>query len=351
MPPNRTTEPRRCRFCRIVEPVPALLILTWPLSALASPGWIDSWDTWKNLGSVAAVAISLIALIATQRTTHAKTTREKREELKGSIEKLLDFRAEYEAKYATFATDQERDNFSIRLNTKKLIYLESAEYLARQLRHVTSAEWGVLAYEYQLNSNFTRAEELFRQSLRAARSSSLVTQISALRALAGIQMLRGPAGTERGRRSYGQALRMVEAQRDPYSMSAAAITYRQWSSAEYNLNNMNEARDRLRDALQVVRKMPDRFPLKQLELRQCIDALLMVVADTSENLVDLPAWREALDDAAAMIMPLKDDISEELSGRLTTFSAELQRREGDLEASGHSGAQAWAATGAERQTA
>jgi len=309
-----------------------LSTLTWPLPSFASPSWVESWDTWKNLGSVAAVVISFIALLATQRSTSAKTLREKREELKEMIEKLVDFRSELGAKYGTFTTEQERESFASSLNIKRSIYLESSEYLARQLPHVTTAEWIVLGTEYMLESNYIKAETLFRRSIDAARKTSLTTRVIAARALAGAQIFQGGEDLERRRHSYQNATAMLTGQKDPFSLYTLIYTYRQWSNSEYSLGNYLEAYNRIKDALRAASLMPDWFAYKQFELRQCSSALL-VQSNSFLRTGNHLACQETLADALTAIESLTDDFSKELRGRINLARATLERTQGTIDAS------------------
>jgi tetratricopeptide (TPR) repeat protein len=333
----RQLAPASQKVRRIPRAVPALLLmlssLTWPQPSFASSLWIEDWDTWKNLGSVGAVVISFAALLTTLRSTNAKTLREQREELKEMIEKLIDFRSELNMKYAAFKTEQEQEQFSSAWNVKKSIYLESSEYLARQLPHVTPAEWIVLGNEYMLESNFVKAEVLFQRSLASARKTSLITQVGAVRALAGAQMSQGGEGVERGRRSYQQATAMLIRQKDPYSLYTMAYTYRQWSYSEYSLGNYQEAHNRIKDALRVASLMPDWFAFKQFERRQCSSALL-TLNDAFFRTRNPVACEETLTDALTAIDSLTDNFSRELRGRIYAREA-FERSQGNNDANEH----------------
>lgn len=201
--------------------------------------------------------ISLTALVATQRTTAAKTTRELREELKEQIEKLIDLRSEFNRKLSEFQTEYEREVFGGLTNTKKSIYLESAEYLARRLPRITSAEWMVLGNEHHMDSNFAKAAQLFTLAVRAAQTSSAVAKIAALRALAGAQMFVSSSGAKEGRQTFQQAVNLIADRKDPYSIYTNAFTHRFWAGTEWQLGHFGEAHEQLRKAMNAARNMPD----------------------------------------------------------------------------------------------
>jgi tetratricopeptide (TPR) repeat protein len=295
----------------------------------------------KDFATIAAVLISLVALIATQRSTRAKTLREQRDELKESIEKLIDIRREFNATMPTLGNDAERLAYSSMMNTKKSIYLESSERLALGLPFVTPAEWMVLGFEHMYDANFHHAEQLFERAVRSARTSSTVTQVSAMRSLAGAQMA-GLPDSASARKTFRKALSLLAERTDAYSQYAAALTYRTWAESEFSRGEGKECHDRLRDALRVVAVMPDFSEFKSFEARACVADLLTLAADFEKrNLID--ASREALADAAAAIQPFADDVSKESAARVAARSAWLEFAQGDPGNAAHA---IWAARAA-----
>jgi hypothetical protein len=281
----------------------------------------------KDFATIAAVLISLVALIATQRTTHAKTLREQREELKNSIEKLIELRNEFNATMSKLGSDLERQSYSSIANTKKSIYLESSEHLALGLPYVTPAEWLVLGYEHMSDSNFHHAEQLFGRAVRAARSSATVTQVSALRSLAMAQMA-GNADRTPARQTYRKALSLLAGRTDAYSQYAVALTYRMWAEAEFNCGEAEECPKRLRDALLVVAAMPDFSEFKGFEARACVADLLTLAGDHEKRgLIDV--CRETLAVAAAAMQPFADDASRESAASVAMRRAWFEHAHGD----------------------
>jgi hypothetical protein len=301
--------------------------LTWPCAAwAASAGGPPDFQT---LGSLAAVAISLIALVATQWSTHAKTQRELREELKESIEKLIEIRSEFTAKFQTFATEPQREFFASSMNTRKLIYLESAEHIATSLPYVTPAEWMVLGFEHMSDSNFHHAERIYERAVLAARQSSTVTQVSALRQLAAARMSLGPATVEKARDTFARAVNLMRNRADPYSGYTAALTYRMWAEAELNAGYAPQGRARLDDALAAAARMPDWFDYKGFEIRRCATDLMSMsdrVAQLASGPDHLAAAIEPLTAAAAALAPFGDPFSQELRGQVLSRRAALEAR-------------------------
>jgi hypothetical protein len=101
--------------------------------------WYQEPNMLSAIGSLSAVLISLVALYLSSRGQSAQQLREKREELRGVLERLVSLREEQNA------LSKEQDEgvkaaASVYQNTKREIYLEAAESLARQLSgHVSAA--------------------------------------------------------------------------------------------------------------------------------------------------------------------------------------------------------------------
>jgi hypothetical protein len=161
------------RAFQTARPIAIAALAVLPTTpAYAAPAWAPDWETLKGIGSLGAVLISLAAFVVSWRTGQAKATRELREELRDSIGTLIELRSEFMKTAPTIADEEAREFFSATINTKKAIYLASAEHLARQLPYVTHAEWMVLATEYSYESNYKRAEVLLKHSVKAAETSS-----------------------------------------------------------------------------------------------------------------------------------------------------------------------------------
>jgi hypothetical protein len=296
----------------------------WPAAAFAGTFWSLDSDIWKVIPGVGALGMSVVALVVSSRSTREKTAREQREELKEFIEKLIDFRNEFNTKFSTFAIDADREAFSVMTNTKRSIYLQSAEYLARQVENITSAEWSVLAFEYQADSNFVKAESLCNLALEVARDGSLAVQAAALRGVAWAAMMQGPAGQQRGRMAYEKATRLMKAQNDPYSIYLRTYTFRMWANAEFAVSNLANARDRVMDGLRASREMPGWINYRWMELRACVGFLIGVterwMADPNP---DPNAARACLDEVARIIQEDHDDISREMLGQVYWRQAQL----------------------------
>ena len=294
----------------------AVAILTPTVAAAGTPLELKDW------GGLAAVAISLIALVATQITIRSKTQREKREELKESIEKLLDLRTEFTDKAPTIADDRAREFFASTLNTRKSIYLEWAERLAADLPYVTPAEWIVLGFEHMNDSNFQHAEKIFLNAVKAARQSSTITRSTASRNLAWARMMLGPARWPQARKGYEDIVKSLGAHTDPYSAYTTALTYRTWAEAEFGMGNRAECRARLGDALKACQMMPDAFNYKGFEVRACVGDL-MTLAESFLMTADRDATGDCLNAAVDALTAYSDEGAQSLCATVVARRAQL----------------------------
>jgi hypothetical protein len=299
-------------------------IQLWPSTAFAGTFWSLDSDIWKVLPGVGAFVMSVVALIVSSRSTREKTAREQREELKESIEKLIDFRDEFNTKFPTFATDAEREAFSVMTNNKRSIYLQSAEYLARQVENITSAEWRVLAFEYQADSNFVKAESLYNLALEVARDGSLAVQAAALQGVAWAAMMQDAAGQQRGRQAYEKVMRLLTVQNDPYSIYMRAYNFRMWANSEFAIGDLANARDRMMDGLRAGRQMPEWLNYRGMELRAGFGFLIGLterwVAGPNP---DLNGARACLDEVARTIQQDHDELSRAMLGQIYWRQARL----------------------------
>jgi hypothetical protein len=302
----------------------------WPGAALAAAE-ASPFSPWTDVASIVAVLISLAALVGSLISSHAKTQREQREELKAHIETLLSLRAEFNAKAGGFASEPEREFWSGAMQTRKSIYLESAERLAERLPFVTSAEWLVLGAEHMADSNFHHAEQMYRRAAASSKCAAAVTQAAALRALGGARMMMGPAMLAAGRKAFADAIALMGGRTDPYSAYAVALTYRSWAEAEFGAGQAADCQARFADALAATERMPMGFEYRGFEVRRCA-ADLMFLADTLMGAANLAAARAALDMALHGLTPFPDPASADARAQVMVARAYLEGATGDAAA-------------------
>jgi hypothetical protein len=196
----------------------------------------------SDLGSLFAVAISILALYLSQRGQHAQNVREKKEELRGVLERLVSLREEFNSLMKE-PDEALRSSGSAFLNTKKAFYTEAAESIVRTIpNHVTASEYYVIALENQLESDFADAQTFYAEAARRANDSSPTRRSEINRALAwsyfGNPRFRN---LDKGRAAYRAAADALAGLDDPYSMYTRSLGYRSWAEAELWIENRDEA--------------------------------------------------------------------------------------------------------------
>jgi hypothetical protein len=205
--------------------------------------WYQEPNMLSAIGSLGAVLISLVALYVSHRGESAQQLREKREELRGVLERLVSLREEQNA------LNKERDEglkavASAYQNTKRAIYLEAAEALARQIPlQVSAAEYYVLGLENQWESDFIEAEAYYKMAVSRSRHSSPSKQSEILRSLAAIYFIEDQSlrNVEKGRATYRKATEVLASRSDAYSYYVRALAYRNWAASEILVKNLAEA--------------------------------------------------------------------------------------------------------------
>jgi flagellar biosynthesis/type III secretory pathway M-ring protein FliF/YscJ len=100
--------------------------------------WYENTEIWATVGSVGALIISLVALYGTYRRQAEQRMREKREELRGAVERLITLREE-QNRLNEEQDEREKATAAVYQNQKRRIYLEAAETLAREIPNDVSA--------------------------------------------------------------------------------------------------------------------------------------------------------------------------------------------------------------------
>jgi hypothetical protein len=234
--------------------------------------WLQDANWLGALGTVIAVPISVIALVMSHRGQSAQQLREKREELRQILERLVSLRIENNE------LNKETDEWlkaakSAFQNSARAMYLEAAEALAAQLPDVSAAEYYVLAVENQFDSDFEGSQKYFKLAAGSAKQSSPTKQCEILRNLAITYFDINPALRDigLGREVYGRSLQVLDQKHDPYSCYCKVITLRCWAHSELSVPNLAEAERLLKQADIEWAKIPTNFGIQwTAELRNVV---------------------------------------------------------------------------------
>lgn len=234
--------------------------------------WYDKPDFLSAITSIGALFISILALLLTSRSSSAQEKRQKREELRNILERLVNLREEFNSRVNSIVDDAERMNYSTFSNTKRSLYLQAAEALVRELPgEISSSEYYVLGAENAFESDFLQAQQFYQKGVEAARKgTSLVSQAVAWRALAASYFNAEPfLKPEEGRRCYQSSIDIIlsQKQRDPYSLYTVLFTYRDWANGELVAQDRAKARQRLAKAEDYLVLLPVGYNLRSDETR------------------------------------------------------------------------------------
>lgn len=188
----------------------------------------------SNLWSFLAVVVSMISFIITTNQGDQKELREKREEFRGVLDKLVSLSEEVSKRRRTgegLATLGFVDD-SVRL------YRSSADQLARELGdRVLHAEHMIIGEVFLKDSQESmRATRYFSLALRTAQNP-----IEKSRALSGLALVQGFPPFRRVnemRRYYADALAAVNGKRDDLRFEAGQVLI-DWALIEKRLQNMD----------------------------------------------------------------------------------------------------------------
>ncbi len=223
-------------------------MLAWKRWEGAVPDWQDA-SMLSAIGSIAAVLISVLALVVSQYRETAQDRREKREELRTLLVELVNVRHEFN-QLAGSALDESFKSLTSSLhNTKRTIYLEAAEGVARQIPgSLTASECFVLAIENQFDADVDGMWHFARWAAERAHRASPTKQAEVLRFYASLYF-REKAGRRerrRGRRQFERAIRAVAGRNDPYSRFCDVLNRQYWAQAEYGVGEFDRAATQLR---------------------------------------------------------------------------------------------------------
>jgi hypothetical protein len=289
----------------------------------AKTGDDASQDPWyenaNTLSSVVAVAISILALAVSQRQSKAQSRRERREELRTVIERLVALREEL-ISTAKVMDAQEREASGAFNNVKRSIYLQAAENIAEELGgSVSASEYLVLGVENESDSDFKQARQYYEKAVKASSGLSAWNQSLAWRSLASSYFLQEPfRDLGKGREHFEKAIGSTAGSNDPYTIYTEAFTYRTWAGKEFFAGNWDEGAAKLRKAQESVNRVPDWHTLKFDERRNIAISWKYAAAyycNSNEGSA-LEIARSAFQAALDVIDGMEDDSTNDVRGQV-----------------------------------
>lgn len=235
----------------------------------------DNEGTWAAIGAIGTISVSILAVYlanAANKQQRQVDVREKKEELRGILDHLIDLR-------------EKAGTMPPSVNAQKQnLYLQAAQALQKQIpNELTSADYIVLGEENKAIFFFRRAREFAVKAVVQANSSSAYEKSTALRFLADTYYYYPVSQAEskieaikHGRKLYEDSISILEEnESDSHVVYTKCFSYIRWAKAEAYNNNLIEAQSNIKEIFQLQRRILDDFHLKiDLILRlseQCME--------------------------------------------------------------------------------
>jgi hypothetical protein len=179
------------------------------------------------------VLISISSFIFAYSAKSADEMRSKREELRKTIAIIIDLNTASHS----FGSGQSYSAINFLAdNTKKEIYVESAESLVRQMPYkVSSQEYRVLADYMELIGNYKKQEYYGEQAVRV--STDIYSKCYALRDLAYFYFSKDHTDIKKGREYFEKVVDLLSKQKDDFMLHLLGDTYRLWGIKEAIIDN------------------------------------------------------------------------------------------------------------------
>lgn len=183
-------------------------------------------------GILGAVVGSILTGFVSWRIHKTSEYRQKREELRDVLLKLVQFKEDYELRIKSISDQTSREQLGGILNEKRMILKSAAEALERQIRSgLSPGEYITLGNESWGYSDFDGAEGYYQKAVKAS-IDSLNKSIST-RTLALFFTTRGPhQDFRKAEEHFQQAIECLSRASDDYSIYTLGLAYESWGGAE-----------------------------------------------------------------------------------------------------------------------
>lgn len=140
-----------------------------PQQTTANRPWYVDFDALTAFASIGALAISLLALFQAYQSVSEQKKREKKEELRNLLEKILSLREEFDRQMSKTTDINERSISEGYLSFKLPMYLYIAESIAAEIpSHVSWIEYQILAKENFNDYDFLQAKSFHEKAVKAS---------------------------------------------------------------------------------------------------------------------------------------------------------------------------------------
>lgn len=219
-------------------------------------------------GILGAIVGSILTGLVSLRIHKSSEYRQKREELREVLLKLVQLKEDYELRIKSIIDQTSREQIGGILNEKRMILKSAAEDLEQKIRSgLSPGEYITLGQENWSYSNFDGAEKYYKKAIEAS-TDSLNKSISA-RILAFFYTTRGPHHDFRkAEEHFQQAIDYLSRATDDYSIYTIGLAYETWGIAEEFHRKGKEGRNLFELAKAHYYRITDGNPLREDSLNR-----------------------------------------------------------------------------------
>lgn len=268
------------------------------------------------LTSALAVLVALISFIISTQQGDQKELREKREEFRSVLEKLVSMSEELEKLNHEF-DDPKPPEINLKidyLHRSKDLYRSSAEMLAKDLdSNVLLDEYLIMGDQFQEDNNHTKATEYYKKALSTLNGltsdDARIDRNRAYRRLALLQNSLLLNNESKMREYFHGAIDAVQGKTNGLMLYTTGATYRSWAIAESELNNHNESLDKFKLAEKTFIEMSDDDNNKHKSLdrvRHDIGQTFLILAEADHTQGKDNEFRIKLDEAEQTLIKISD---------------------------------------------
>lgn len=233
-------------------------------------------ELWIGIG---AAFISIVALVLSIWQFGKTENREKREELRNIVEKLIDLRATYD-KERLFIKDEERLMFGDQYGKIFMVYLQAADQLIESLNKkiISPIQYFIIGYEFEIEGDFSRAKKYYENAHDVSAKTSIKNQETILRALAAFYYRKGLYwNIQLGRSYYQKAIDLFDGKNDEYLVFLKGFVYKTWAEQENYVRNTEEAIQKIYLAYETIYHLSENDPFRNNELRNIFDFWISII--------------------------------------------------------------------------
>jgi hypothetical protein len=189
--------------------------------------------------SLAAAVVAVLAIIISLWQFFTSEGREKSDELREIIVRLINLRFDYDKK-ARLGNEEDRVMIGDQFGRFFSLYLETAEQLVEQIdkKLVSSVAFYTIGREFEVEGEISRAIKYYKLAFENAKALSIKSREAIFRALGDLYYRPGPfQNIESGQRYYKDLLDLFGNSTDEYLIFLKGFNYKEWATRELYVDN------------------------------------------------------------------------------------------------------------------